>query len=306
MKQTTPSHSTHHRTPHRRGAVMSEMVLVLPLILLILALLIFFGYGMVRVQHSQVMDRYEAWRAASHTLYNEPGGSSLTVSRPPNADDTNAHQLLNETFFANNASSITHSVGNSLSGDATEELISRTSGFSADAGNVARAVYNSLPDGRTDEFHVTHANTVRALEMLNNDISHAHTRTAHDWLFNNGWVESFYRWNNLPPLYANQMQQIDDHVLLLQRQVGMTVQTVRNINVEAVVERDEGYVTWTRNGPIASPLNGVSEELYSDMDQGLESLSGQGNGLAGAIRAMYLNNPAYVGPFMGYQPEIVR
>ena len=44
---------------------MTETVLVMPFLIVIFALLIYFGRGMVRVQHTQIMDRYEAWRQAS-------------------------------------------------------------------------------------------------------------------------------------------------------------------------------------------------------------------------------------------------
>ena len=52
-----------HRHRQRNfGSAMTETVLSLPLILLILALLVFFGLNMQRLQRVAVVDRYEAWR----------------------------------------------------------------------------------------------------------------------------------------------------------------------------------------------------------------------------------------------------
>ena len=82
------------RSSRRRGTAMMETIFSLLLITLILSFLFFFGRGVVRVQKSQVMDRYEAWREVARSW---GPGSNNHLGGPQ----------LNQTFFADNAASIT-------------------------------------------------------------------------------------------------------------------------------------------------------------------------------------------------------
>ena len=75
-----------------RGAVMTEFVLVLPLLVLIIALVMFFGQALARSQRNIVMARYDTWRAAD-------GAPGPSAGLPD-------HALLNETFFNSAADSI--------------------------------------------------------------------------------------------------------------------------------------------------------------------------------------------------------
>ena len=273
---------------------MAEMVLVIPFILLILTLLVFFGRGMVRVQHTQVVDRYEAWRSNANVRYHEPGVQHHAIPRPPYANLQPDHPMLNTAFFGDRASRIDVSGSDLLSGEAANILINQTAAFSPDAGTVAASVYHSLPAGLSYNVTVTHPNSHRIWQAFGSDITHAHTLATQDWRFVNGWSESLYRWDNLGALGVNGMVWINGNYL------GLTQGTVvvSRVPAEIIVPKPEGYALWTRTGPVSSPLSGVNEAMYSEMDQGLAALSSSGNGLAGAIRAMYLSEPGYGGPMV--------
>ncbi len=88
---------------------MTEMVLVLPLLVFVLALLLLFGRAWVRVQHATVMDRYEAWRQAAHA----PG---------PHAVDPGPNEAMNQMFFAGNADEVEYQGSRFFPPDATEDL----------------------------------------------------------------------------------------------------------------------------------------------------------------------------------------
>ena len=109
-----------------KGTAMSEMVLVVPFLLVVVAYVFYFGRGMVRVQRAQVMDRYEVWRQVSRT----PGGPKYT--EPTGRD--NGPQL-NDTFFAGNAISVNDSgdTWQYFPDDAPLELVQQISAFSGDA-----------------------------------------------------------------------------------------------------------------------------------------------------------------------------
>jgi hypothetical protein len=82
-----------------RGSAMTETVLILPLILVVLALIYFFGLSMTRLQRSSVTDRYEAWRQAIYAT-----GPGAEFEKNPKGFGRTG--LLNETFFAGNADSL--------------------------------------------------------------------------------------------------------------------------------------------------------------------------------------------------------
>ncbi|MAE62267.1 MAG: hypothetical protein CMJ49_13040 [Planctomycetaceae bacterium] len=76
----------------RRGAVMTEFMLVLPLLVLIMALVWFFGQALARSQRNIVMTRYETWRSADRAP--GPSGDALDQAE------------LNDTFFNAGAETI--------------------------------------------------------------------------------------------------------------------------------------------------------------------------------------------------------
>jgi hypothetical protein len=158
---------------------MSEMVLVVPLLVVVLALLTYFGRGMVRVQHASVMDRYELWRQIG-------GASDGGNPWGPHAAN-NDYEQLNQTFFGGNASTI--AAGDNAPAfpdDAQQEMIERAGAYSPDGQNMLRRLFDNLPGGGSISLSTTHDNRVKLFEPFEGPINHAHTRIGNDWRFVNG------------------------------------------------------------------------------------------------------------------------
>ena len=115
-----------HRRPRaraaarQRGAVMIETVLALPFFLLILSLIIFFGFQMKRLQKAAVMDRYDAWQYAAWRA-DEQG------AEPMSSKETNA-QIVN-TFFREDEPTLERDATIYFPMDATDAVV-------ATAGNL--------------------------------------------------------------------------------------------------------------------------------------------------------------------------
>ncbi len=163
-----------------KGTAMSEMVLVVPFLLVVVAYVFYFGRGMVRVQRAQVMDRYEVWRQVSRT----PGGPKYTEP----AGQDNGPQL-NDTFFAGNAISVDDSgeTWQYFPDDAPLELVQQISAFSGDAARLAEEAHDAFPKGRSVGFSTGHEEKVPLWKIFDGKIRHRHTRLDNEWKFANNW-----------------------------------------------------------------------------------------------------------------------
>lgn len=197
---------------------MGEMVLVLPLLFVILALLVFFGRGIVRVQHAQVMDRYEAWRQATGA----PG---------PAHGGTPSNEQMNQLFFGSNASSIEYAGSGYFPSQATDQFLHAASEWDRpplpwsppyDAGEFLQTVegmFRQADDGRTVAFKTRHTNRVPLWERFNGPIHHGHVRIGNDWAHVNGWSVTtdsgvgsleLRQWNRVGPFGPNILGPIRD------------------------------------------------------------------------------------------------
>jgi len=162
---------------------MSEMVLVLPFIVLVLAYVFYFGRGMVRVQRAHVMDRYEVWRQVERTpagpRYSEPNG----LPHGPQ---------LNDTFFAGNAASINdaHHTWHYFPDDAPQELVQQIITYSGDAALLAQEAQEAFPKGRSIGFTTRHDETIPLWKPFNGQLRHRFTRLDNEWKFANNWTEA--------------------------------------------------------------------------------------------------------------------
>ncbi|MCC7192608.1 MAG: pilus assembly protein [Phycisphaeraceae bacterium] len=170
-----------------RGTATTELVLVLPFLAFILALLIFFGRAMVRVQRAQVMDRYEAWRTAAYA----------TPSFPRAGDD---NDQLNDSFFGGNAQAIVPIDPDPLPDNAPRGWINASS-VTQDTQDLAQSLLSRLPHGIGAGFSTTPLLRQDYLSFLEGPIFHKHTRTSHDWAYVNGW--SVDRWDPASPRADN-------------------------------------------------------------------------------------------------------
>ena len=175
---------------HSLGAVMTEFVLVLPFLVVVLMLVIYFGDLVVKAQRTEVMTRYEAWRH----VQNAPGPSSS----PPHG-----HTLLNQTFQNEKADEIHNPVSDGFfPEDAYEELISSTAEYDAPAGDYADALIyrpgqnHRFSRGRREVFTTQYNDLVDRWERASktdtenpsqSPIRRAHVRIGTSWSFSNDW-----------------------------------------------------------------------------------------------------------------------
>lgn len=273
---------THTNTTRRRGAAMMELVLVLPLILVVLALLFYLGRLETRTQRTQVMVRYEAWRAAAGA----PG---------PNRDEPRGNLTLDRTFHTGGASRIEGTdfgdsyfeSGGSL--DAFDEFVRGGEQYSEYAGTMNEA-FAWVPgrvgsDARNSNsvnraFNVWHEDAVadwaRVASVWSNEenmartnpgedaIHRRHYRTAGDWSHTENWRASAHRW----------------------QRVGGSgeIHTLRAM-------RDSFYLDFDGS------LDGVDGETSTEYNG--RNVQIPGDNLAGQVRKMYLQPVGYRGPDLG-------
>ncbi len=159
---------------------MMETVLVMPLLLVILSLVFYFGRLAIRVQHDQVMARYEVWR-------------QVHDANGPASDAPGGHFTLNHTFFGGQAESISHTIADgAFPYDPYEDLVDAASGMSVDAADLTHAILyrpntdtHRLPHGRREGFRVSYSTNVPLWSRLDGPIDRHHARIEHEWVFSN-------------------------------------------------------------------------------------------------------------------------
>lgn len=159
----------------RRGTAMMEMIFSLLLITLILSLLFFFGRGVVRVQRSQVVDRYEAWREVAH-------------SWGPSSNNHLGGPQLNDTFFGGNASSVSQSTTSFFPRDARDDLIDEAQAFSNETSEVVELSHDDFVKGRSVRMVTRHDESHPLWNQFDKSAAHRHTRIEHEWKAENRWV----------------------------------------------------------------------------------------------------------------------
>ena len=160
------------RARFKRGAAMSEMVLVLPVLVTILVLLFFLGQGLARVERATILARYEAWRSAARA----PG---------PRPDTTTDHAELNEVFLGNAARRIRHGRGGGFPPRAVNELARRGP---SRAAALTRELARRREAGRRATVRVRFEPLMPVTAGLEREIRREHVRIGHDWRTANGWT----------------------------------------------------------------------------------------------------------------------
>lgn len=164
----------HHPHHHHRGTALFEALLALPFIMLILLFVVYFGQGSVRVQRTQVMDRYQAWQEAGHG----PG---------PSANDLRGNTQLNDTFYDNTGDGIRHSGHQGFPTHGIDRWIDDTRTFDDDAGQLAEEMHEQMARGRHAHFNVHFEHNNKLLQKFEGPIRHGHTVQDHDWRYRNGY-----------------------------------------------------------------------------------------------------------------------
>lgn len=246
-----------HLTASRaRGAAMLEALLVLPLIMFVLSLVVYFGFAMERMQRGMMVDRYESWRGAAKA----PGpaaGLTAGVSLEP----------LRETFFAGDDPTLRLEPSDFFPIESSDDLERAAGQESTSAGALSGQYFQEFPRGRSMRFFVS-SPTGSALwdRLLPGSIPHRHTVMDTDWRFMNYVIDD--------------EQWYDDRS-----------RTNRQIRANARSTGRGSQVTI----PSQTPSSAVREIFYSDYDRRLDPLSG-GNPLAERLQDFYLTYPQYWGP----------
>ena len=146
---------------------MMELVLVLPLLVLVVSLLFFFGINLRRYQATAAMDRYEAWR------------------RVAEADSPTGASAFNTMFLKDQADRIDWTATNVYPGDALDQWVDTTQTQSLDAGAYLDTLLDTFPVGQRVAMDTTHASSIPLWQRLAGTISHQHTRIGNEWKHRN-------------------------------------------------------------------------------------------------------------------------
>ncbi|MCG3180090.1 MAG: hypothetical protein BIFFINMI_02444 [Phycisphaerae bacterium] len=111
----------------RRGTALIEFTLLLPVLMIILLMMVYFGHSMVRKQNVIVTDRHLTWRYANQL--GDPVNSA-------GQDD------LKLNLFDRDVAEVTHDGGHGSPSAASATLVSETNRISSDAGGFADTVIN--------------------------------------------------------------------------------------------------------------------------------------------------------------------
>ncbi|MBB6429457.1 hypothetical protein [Algisphaera agarilytica] len=237
---------------------MMEAVLVLPLILFVLSLVIYFGFAMERMQRGMMIDRYEAWRGSAKA----PGpATGLTASA--------STEQLRDTFFPGDNPSLRFEPSDYFPIEPSDDLQIAASGRSTGAGELANQFFQEYPRGRSMRFFVSSPDGPAMWERLfPGSIRHRHTVMDTDWRFMNFVIEDEEWYDDRSGEY-------------------------RPIRDSSRNTSGGSFVTI----PSQSPSTAVREIFYSDYDRRLDPLS-NGNPLAERLQDFYLTYPQYWGPLI--------
>jgi len=163
-----------------RGAAMIEALLVLPLIMFVLSLVVYFGFAMERMQRGMMIDRYESWRGAAKAPGPAVGVTAGASTRP-----------LRELFFAGDDPTLGFDPTDFFPAEPSNALAGEASDESTGAGDLADQYFQDFPRGRSMRFFVS-SPTGSALweQLLPGSIPHRHTVMDTDWRFMNYVIEN--------------------------------------------------------------------------------------------------------------------
>lgn len=167
-----------------RGAAMIETVLVLPVVVAILLMVIYFGRELVRLQRVQVMATYDAWRVADD-------------GTGPWSDNATNNELLNQLFLGEKAvdengdSTIQRLDDVAPYPDgATRGLVDAAAFYSTQTMTLADRRVTYAPDGVGRRFKVSWPVELAYWVQFESPITQGHTRVKDEWKANdsNGGV----------------------------------------------------------------------------------------------------------------------
>ncbi len=193
-----PSAGWSHRSA---GTAMIEAVLVLPILMVIFALIFYFGFALVRAQQTQGYARYEAWRDAA-----DAPGPSLLPGVGASVDSAYAPQ---PTLYADELSFPQGRQGSAAPDGTTREvttyfppepgfeLIAFVNAINPDAAELAEVLSgpDGLPAGKSVRVFVTDTPDTAFARQFAGPIQHRFFRPDGDWRYVNNIIAPDYtRW----------------------------------------------------------------------------------------------------------------
>lgn len=221
-------------TPRRRdgGSAMIEAVLVLPFIMFILSLVIYFGLSMQEFQRTAMVDRYESWRGSSRA----PGPSTGLNENAPTLE-------LRETFFTGKDVTLTVEPTDYFPVEAHDEWQIAASRVEDGAGRLVGRYFQDLPRGRSLRFFASSEYGIPLWERLFPESTrHRHTVMDTQWRFVNQVIES------------EDNEWYDDRISRYER-------------IRPVSSQDSATPP-----PTLGPAVSVREEFYADFDRRIDLL----------------------------------
>lgn len=159
---------------------MIEALLVLPVIVFILSLVVFFGLSMQRHQRAVMMDRYESWRGSDRA----PGPST-------GLEEGSSTLQLRDTFFRGDDTRVGVAPSDFFPVEPTEDWQDAASALNSGAGRLVQFYRTELPRGRSLRFSLQEDNSDVPLweRVFASSFQHRHTTMDTDWRFFNHVVE---------------------------------------------------------------------------------------------------------------------
>ena len=219
----------------QRGSVMAEAVLVMPLLMVVFALVVFFGFGMMRYERDSMMDRYAVWR----DVVDGPGASTSTE--------------LNKAFLNEHAEYIDiHRNPVFPSGEREHlqwvmeeqwEIPVWQNSFIADATD-------SFVTGKLYRFHTKHPSVFASLSEWRSVNHHGFVRIDHEWKFANGirlddekgWMPQSSRSHHVDVLRDHFYEEVDYSLETLEN--AQNEDAARMRNMYRFVPAYRGPVVW--------------------------------------------------------------
>ncbi|MCP4376219.1 MAG: hypothetical protein GY794_08615 [bacterium] len=166
------------RPAGRRGNVMIEFVMIIPLLAAILGFTFFFGWAMVNQQHVKIADRFQTWRRVR-------SGSRVSAE---SLNDGIFQGYLDEDRYYHDVGTFTTETSKTL-----EELVMAAGVQSPDAEILANPlVMEDAERGRLTTVHGHFPSEIGIFQQVENyqgDIRHTHMRDGREWRWQQLWCE---------------------------------------------------------------------------------------------------------------------
>jgi hypothetical protein len=191
------------RPAARKGTMVLEMLMVIPLLSMIVVLIFFWGWAMVNQQSVRISDRYSAWETAD-------GGGSSSVA-------------INQDFMGNTAVNVVlaPSAGQSKT---SPDLATQTRDNYPAAGNVADDVITYAPGDCQDYVSAEFPSSVAFMQRFQGAIKDAYGRDGVEWRRN-----QLNEVSTIQKFYLTQDGGVDTTLNSIGGQGGPMAQMIRNL-----------------------------------------------------------------------------